>query len=179
MALEVEIFHLISEHTNKDIKFGIVNRSCQSSQVKRVTDTVMRMVDRSDPYSLNFLVADRMKSKRRRSKPYPKAVLDMVDDVQPGAHEPEDFAMIDDDFDFELDQPDEDTHHDDEFDEDYDDLEDSTPMNDPDLNSVQLLEELDGIPDDEKGLGDDLADYLSTGKLEISLVSRLKICNFF
>ena len=65
-----------------------------------MTDTTFRMLDRSCPYVLDKLVAKRMQSKRRRSKPYPKAVLEMVDDFQPGETEQEDYTiMADEDFD--------------------------------------------------------------------------------
>ena len=84
----------------------------------------------------------------------------MVEDVQPGAPEPEDFDVDDADafnFDF-FDRDDEDNNeqYDDDYNEDVD--EENT---DPDLESAQLLEELEEIPDDEKGLGDALTEFLS------------------
>ena len=113
----------------------------------------MRMVDRSDPYTLDFLVKKKMQAKRRRSKPYPKAVLDMVEDFQPGAREAEDFDVENEDFDFEA-----------NFEQDMEYQNDDEPedASDPNPETLQLLEELDEIHDDEIGLGDNLAEYLST-----------------
>ena len=116
----------------------------------------MRMVDRSDPYTLDFLVKKKMQAKRRRSKPYPKAVLDMVEDFQPGAREAEDFDVENEDFDFEANfEQDMEYQNDDESDTEE-------GASDPNPETLQLLEELDEIHDDEIGLGDNLAEYLST-----------------
>ena len=142
---------LFSEHTNKDIKHTLVKRSCQTSQLQRITDTTYRMLDRSDPYTIDKLVSQRMKLKRRRSKPYPQAVLDMVEDFQPGAKEYDDYEMeeAEDVFGDDLDYV--------ELDDDEAEYLEVTP----DLESFQLLEELDGVPDDERGLGDELTEFLN------------------
>ena len=115
----------------------------------------MRMVDRSDPYTLDFLVKKKMQAKRRRSKPYPKAVLDMVEDYQPGAREVEDFDLENEDFDFEA-------NFEQDMEYENDDESDTEEASDPNPETLQLLEELDEIEEDERGLGDNLAEYLST-----------------
>ena len=89
----------------------------------------------------------------------------MVEDVQPGAPEPEDFDVDDADafnFDF-FDRDDEDNNeqYDDDYNEDDYNEDVDEENTDPDLESTQLLEELEEIPDDEKGLGDALAEFLS------------------
>ena len=119
----------------------------------------MRMVDRSDPYTLDFLVKKKMQAKRRRSKPYPKAVLDMVEDFQPGAREAEDFDVENEDFDFDFEAN---FEQDMEYENDDDEPDTEEGASDPNPESLQLLEEMDEIHDDEIGLGDNLAEYLST-----------------
>ena len=78
----------------------------------------------------------------------------MVEDFQPGETETDDFTMADEDFeppDFDYD----------DYDDDDEEEEDLDVNVDPEPESFDLLEEMDGIPEDEKGLGDEMANYLS------------------
>ena len=146
------------EANNKDIKSFQVNRACQSSQLKRIKDTVFRIQDRSCPYILDLLVGERMKKKRRSKKAYPQAVLDLVADsywstgTTPNANN-----AADDDNPAAGDSSD---SSDEETTEDLDDIEEDFDQYAEEerqlAESLELLEQIDGIPDDERGLGEEL-----------------------
>ena len=151
--------YYFSEANNKLIKFNQVHRAGQMSQERRIRDTVFRIQDGSDPFSLNFLVNQRMKKKRRSKKAYPKEVLDMVEVSESG--EPPNIGNdVDKDDPMEEDDGNNDPDLGDEEDQDEEVEEEETfePVDVSD--SVDLVDEIDGTPEDERGLGDDLVTHL-------------------
>ena len=130
-----------SEANNKVLKKDEVEHSRQDSHINRITDIVMRQIDRSHPVTLDNLMKRRVTGKRKTRKAIPIEVLRLT----------KEWKDEDEGAEADADDEEEEAEAESDYDEELDAIEDA--MID---EATDIIEQLDEEQEDDMGLLDDI-----------------------